>query len=818
MRTVPTGPPARHRRSASLTNWAEEDRIRCQELTGKDDTMNDARTIDAHTNELAPRSITPEALVEIEQRVLWLATSMIHHANRIRPNPTGLKVGGHQASCASMVSIMTSLWFEQLRPGDRVSVKPHASPVLHSINYLLGALDEKYLTTLREFGGLQSYPSRAKDPDPVDYSTGSVGIGATAPIWGAIARRYVNTQIGSAGTGRQYSLVGDAELDEGAVWEAILDTSVAELGEIVWIVDLNRQSLDRVVPNIAAGRLEAMFSAAGWQVLTVKFGTLLESLFTRAGGPSLRTRILDMPNPEYQRLLRCGAEELRRRLPGDGPDAAAITSLIAELDDATLLRAIRNLGGHDLDALRAAYARIDDTRPTVIIAYTIKGRGLPTQGHPQNHSSLLTVEQYKQLAAELGMDPAHPWARFAADSVPGQVCRATAETLTRKKVELATPPAVPADIGRTPSGTSTTQAALGRALLDLSRQAPDAAKRVVTVSPDVSSTTNLAGWLNKVGVWSPNERRNWFDDDAETIMHWREKPTGQHMELGIAETNLVGLMGELGATWSRWGQPLFPIGVMYDPFVERALEPWSYGIYAGGQSILVGTPSGVTLAAEGGAHQSIKTPSIGLEQPGCVSFEPAFAIDTEWTLLDSISRLGRPDGSSSYLRLSTRPVDQTLAAVPTDPAARERRRRQVVAGAYTLRRTERPVVTLVGMGAVITETLAAADRLAEQGIAADVVCVTSAGLLFEAVQARRGLAEGSSWILDQVFPADRAAPMVTVLDGHPHTLAFLTGINRVAGAALGVSRFGQVGSLDEVYRYHGIDTDSIVRAALDLTD
>nr|WP_306453414.1 transketolase C-terminal domain-containing protein [Rhodococcus sp. ACPA1] len=778
--------------------------------------MNGTRTIDLHAP--SEQSPTPEVLREIERRVLWLSTAMIHHANRVRPNPTGLKVGGHQASCASMVSIMTSLWFEQLRPGDRVSVKPHASPVLHGINYLLGELDEKYLTTLREFGGLQSYPSRSKDPDPVDYSTGSVGIGATAPIWGAIARRYVNTQIGSAGTGRQYSLVGDAELDEGAVWEAILDTSVSELGEIVWIVDLNRQSLDRVVPNIAAGRLEAMFSAAGWQVITVKFGTLLESLFTQAGGAALRTRILDMPNPEYQRLLRCDAEQVRVRLPGDGPDAAAIASLIAGLDDETLLRAIRNLGGHDLDALRAAYAQIDDTRPTVIIAYTIKGRGLPTQGHPQNHSSLLTVEQYEQLAAELGMDPNNPWARFDADSTAGRVCAASAEWLTRDPVDLATPPAVPADIGRTPTGTSTTQAALGRVLLDLSRQAPDAAKRVVTVSPDVSSTTNLAGWLNKVGVWSPNERRNWFDDDAETIMHWREKPTGQHMELGIAETNLVGLIGELGATWSRWGQPLFPIGVMYDPFVERALEPWSYGIYAGGQSILVGTPSGVTLAAEGGAHQSIKTPSIGLEQPGCVSYEPAFAIDVEWTLLDSISRLGRPDGSSSYLRLSTRPVDQTLAAVPTDPAARERRRRQVVAGAYTLRHSDKPAVTLVGMGAMITETLTAADRLAEQGIAADVVCVTSPGLLFEAVQARRGLADGPSWILDQVFPAGRATPMVTVLDGHPHTLAFLTGINHVPGAALGVSRFGQVGSLDDVYRYHGIDTDSIVRTALDLVD
>ncbi|WP_406566996.1 transketolase-like TK C-terminal-containing protein [Gordonia metallireducens] len=763
-------------------------------------------------------AVTPEqaALESIQQRVLWLSTSMIHHANRVRPNPSGLKVGGHQASCASMVSIMTSLWFEHLRPGDRVSVKPHASPVLHSINYLLGELDEKYLTTLREFGGLQSYPSRAKDPDTVDYSTGSVGIGATAPIWGAMARRYVDTHVGDTGRGRQYSLVGDAELDEGAVWEAILDPGIADLGEVVWIVDLNRQSLDRVVPNIAARRLEKMFEAAGWQVIPVRFGQLLESLFARPGGDALRSRILQMPNPEYQRLLRCTADEVRDRLPGTGSQSAKIAELVAALDDATLLAAVRNLGGHDLQALSQAYRQIDDTRPTVIIAYTIKGYGLPTQGHPQNHSALLTVEEYRQLAATLGTDPEQPWGRFADDAPAGRLCAAAAQRLQREPVPSLPDVEIPADFGRTPKGTSTTQAALGRSLLDLTRQSPDAAKRVVTVSPDVSSTTNLGGWVNKVGVWSPTERHNWFADDPETIMHWNERPTGQHMELGIAETNLVGLIGELGATWSRWGQPLLPIGVLYDPFVERALEPWSYGIYAGGQSILVGTPSGVTLAAEGGAHQSIKTPSIGLEQPGCVSYEPAFGIDVEWTLLASLSRLGRPDGTSAYLRLSTRPVDQSLAAVPTDPAARERRRRQVVAGGYPLRRSESAQVTVVAMGALVPEALAAADRLQQQGIDADVLCITSPGLLFEAWQARQGRGNGESWILDQLFPGDRATPMVTVLDGHPHTLAFLAGINRVHSTNLGVSRFGQVGSLDDVYRHHGIDTDSIVSAALDI--
>ena len=692
-------------------------------------------------------------LTEVERRVLWLSTAIVHHANRVRPNPSGLKVGGHQASSASMAAIMTSLWFRHLQPADRVSVKPHASPVLHAINYLLGELDESYLTRLREFGGLQSYPSRTKDPDPVDYSTGSVGIGATAPIWGALARRYVETTFGGAGIGRQYSLLGDAELDEGAVWEAILDPAVAELGELVWIVDLNRQSLDRVVPIIATSRLQQMFAAAGWQVLTIKYGQLLEELFTRQGGAALRTRIDEMPNPEYQRLLRCDAPSLRERLAGDN---AEIAGLLSEVDDQRLLEVIRNLGGHDLAAIDAAFSAIDDSRPTIMFAYTIKGKGLPTEGHPQNHSSLLTDQQFQELATDLGVDAEIPWARFPSGSPEAELCAATADRLRRAAAPVVSPPAIPTDFGRTPAGTTTTPAALGRVLLDLTRDAPEAARRIVTVSPDVSSTTNLGGWLNKVGVWSPTERVDWFADDRETLLHWNEKPTGQHIELGIAETNLVGAIGELGATWSRWGQPLLPIGVLYDPFVARALEPWSFGIYAGGQSILVGTPSGVSLASEGGAHQSVTTPSIGLEQPGCLSYEPAFAQDAEWILLACLAKLGKADGTSSYLRLSTRPVDQTRAEVPSDPAARERRRRQVVAGAYPLRRTERPAMTIAAMGALIPEAIEAADRLTTVGVATDVVCVTSPGLLFDALQAKRGHHEGPTWILEQVFPPSRS--------------------------------------------------------------
>jgi pyruvate dehydrogenase E1 component len=424
----------------------------------------------------------------------------------------------------------------------------------------------------------------------------------------------------------------------------------------------------------------------------------------------------------------------------------------------------------------------------------------------------------RELASRLGTDLDHPWSRPAAGSEAGRLCEQAARRLKRPGQPLQPVPAIPADIGRTPAGTASTQAALGRVLLDLTRQAPEAARRIVTVSPDVSSSTNLGGWINKVGVWSPGDRVDWFADDTETALRWREKPTGQHIELGIAETNLAGLLGELGATWSRWGQPLLPIGVLYDPFVERALEPWSFGIYAGGQSILVGTPSGVTLAPEGGAHQSITTPSIGIEQPGCVSYEPAFAIDTEWALLASLAQLGKPDGTSAYLRLSTRPVDQGLAAVPADPAARQARREQVVAGAYRLRRVESPRVTIAAMGAIVPEALAAAERLDAAGVPADVVCVTSPGLLFSALLARQGRADAPTWILDQVFPASRATPLVTVLDGHPHTLAFLATVNQVPSITLGVTRFGQSGSIPDVYRYHGIDTDSIIRAGLHLAD
>lgn len=758
-------------------------------------------------------------LGEVEQRVLWLATSMVHAANVRRANTSGVKVGGHQASSASMVTLMTALWFEHLTPADRVSVKPHASPVLHAINYLLGNLDASYLPRLRELGGLQPYPSRTKDPDVPDYSTGSVGIGATAPVWGAIAHRYVSAHFGVEPGGRQISLLGDAELDEGAIWECVADPMVQRLGEVLWVVDLNRQSLDRIVPDIAISRWQGMFAAAGWQVLEVKYGRLLQSLFARPGGSALRSRIDGMGNEEYQFLLRTPLASLRERLVSG---SAPLTELLADLSDEEVRTALRDLGGHDLAELGAAFEAVDNTRPTVVFAYTVKGRGLPVEGSPSNHSALLTEEQYRELAEVLGTSADDPWQAFDPASPAGQLCAAAAARLKRAETAPLPPPAVPVELGRAYRGEHSTQATLGRVMTDLARDAPSVAARVVTVSPDVASSTNTGGWINKVGVWSPADRHDWFATDPSTdgdrLVRWRETSTGQHIELGIAEVNLVSLLGELGATWSKVGQPLLPVGTVYDPFVGRALEPWAFGTYAGGQSILVGTPSGVTLAAEGGAHQSIGTPSIGLEQPGVTSYEPAFAIETEWVFLDALSRLGQEGGESAYLRLSTRPIDQALCSLPADTTAR---RHDVLAGAYLLRSTGAPAATLVGVGALVPNVVAAAEELERLGIAADVVVVTSYDRLWRAVQARRGLLRGpvhgvDEGVLDRAFGA--RAPLVTVIDGHPHTLAFLGSVTGTPVTCLGVSVFGQGGGVEEVHAYHGLDARSIVEAALDLVD
>ena len=334
---------------------------------------------------------------------------IIHHANHERSNVDQMKVGGHQASSASVVSIMTALYFAHLDKEDRVAVKPHASPVLHAIQYLLGNLERSQLLSLREFGGLQAYPSRTKDPFRVDFSTGSVGLGAAATLFGALTRRYVDARFGSRPPSRFVALIGDAELDEGNIWEAITEQAAAGLGQVCWIIDLNRQSLDRIVPGIKAGGLEHMFSANGWNVIEVKYGPKLRAAFERPGGEVLRQHLNLMPNQAYQAMFSLKGAELRDRfLLGADPE---VKRAIAGVADEELASLLHNLGGHDLgdllDALRAADSVVDE--PSVIFAYTVKGWGLPFAGSRLNHAALLSPAQLDVLREELGIAAGGDW-------------------------------------------------------------------------------------------------------------------------------------------------------------------------------------------------------------------------------------------------------------------------------------------------------------------------------------------------------------------------------------------------------------------------
>ena len=763
-----------------------------------------------------------DALRAIERRVLWLAVRIVDHANRERPKADELKVGGHQASSASMVTLMTALYFAELDAPDRVSVKPHASPVLHAIEYLLGRLPREYLTTLRDFGGLQAYPSRTKDPFPVDFSTGSVGLGSAAPLFAALADRYVENHFGAGTGGRFISLLGDAELDEGTLWEAAIEPATRRLGNVLWIVDLNRQSLDRVVPVIKSVELQRQFEAIGWRVLEIKYGSRLQAAFRRDDGELLRAAIDRMPNQVYQGLFGASEEVIVETVldavkPGKRD---RLTRVLASYDG-QLGPLVQDLGGHDLGEVLATLrkSRSDQSRPTVIFAYTIKGYGLPIAGRPQNHSALLTAEQIDELRESSGLTPEHEWDRFDPGSAEAQACEQAQRRLGRPPRAGQPGVDIPASLEGRPAGKASTQAAFGRILLDLSRIS-GLAERLVTVSPDVSISTNLGGWINKVGVWSPLDEPIGEEPDPGPL-RWNVSSRGRHIELGISEMNLFLLLGQLGLTGEFQGEPLFPIGTLYDPFVVRGLEGFLYGTYSGSRFVVCGTPSGISLSREGGAHQSTVTPGIGIELPGVLYCEPCYARELEWLLLDALRMLHEPEGQALYLRLSTTPIDQEPLEELIASRGEDEVRSDVLRGGFRLREPApgEDRVSIATCGTLVPQALEAARMLEEdEGVAARVTVLSSPGRLFQEWRASRlrpldGAPPARSHI-ETLLARDGKAPIVSVIDGASHSLAWLGSAVGVRCVPLGVDRFGQAGSQPTLYDAYGISSSAITTAAL----
>jgi pyruvate dehydrogenase E1 component len=757
-----------------------------------------------------------EALKILDDRLRWLSSWTIHHANHIRESVDGLKVGGHQASCASMTAIMTALYFHALGENDRVAVKPHAGPMLHAIHYLLGSQSREALENFRGLGGAQSYPSRTKDRIPVDFSTGSVGLGVAITLFASLVQDYLTAHgwMDEKDRGRFVALIGDAELDEGNIYEALIEGYKHDVRNLWWIIDYNRQSLDATSADRMFERFDEIFKSCGWRVVELRYGKKLRAALD--ANSKLKTWFEALPNAELSALHYQGGAAWRARIDSDLGKQAA--KFLSEHDDAGLAKLFSDLGGHCMETLVEAFDAAQDDAPTLFIAWTIKGYGLPFAGHKDNHAGLMNPTQLAALREAMGVREGQEWeplegvgdnARGAVDALLDR-SRVAREKRSRSFGKVSVP-AIPAPAGDEQS----TQAAFGRILLDLSKAGGDLAERILTTSPDVTVSTNLGAWVNQRGLFRRSEIADVFaKEKIASAQKWSATNKGQHIELGIAESNLFLMLAAAGLSGDLFGERLFPIGTLYDPFIARGLDSLNYACYQDARFLLVATPSGITLGPEGGAHQSINPPLIALGQPGIRHYEPAYADELAAMMEEAFRLIDDPAGESSYLRLSTRSIDQV-------ERSGDSWRDGAIKGAYWLREPAPDAeAAIVAMGAVMPEALAAWQELKDDIPGLGLLSITSPDLLhrgWTAAQAGRWQGERNPSHIEQLL--SRLSPragLVTIADAAPASLSWLGGVLGQRVAPLGVEKFGQTGSLAELYATYRLDGDAITEAVAEL--
>ena len=762
------------------------------------------------------------AIETLDARLRWLSSWIVHNANHLRPKRDGLKVGGHQASCASMTAIMAALYFHALRPQDKVSVKPHAGPVLQAIHYMLGNQSLEQLKQFRALGGAQSYPSRTKDTIPVDFSTGSVGLGVAITAFSSLVQDYLiaHGSIDEANTGRMISLMGDAELDEGNIYECLIEGYKHDIRNCWWVVDYNRQSLDSTTADRMFRRFDDIFETTGWRVITLKHGKLQRAAFLRPGGKSLEEWIENCPNAEFAVLTYQGGTAWRTRLTADIGKKPHVQKLLDSFDDDGLAALMTNLGGHCIESLMDAFDSADDEQPTLFIAYTVKGYGLPLAGHKDNHSGMMNPAQIDQLRKYMGIDAGDEWAPFAGlgDNMAAKLKSFIDDSVLAHKPAEATAAfiPVPARLPVPTGDTQSTQAAFGHVLLDLAKSSEELADRIVTTAPDVTQTTNLGGFVNQRGLFRRSDVADIFRDaKIPSAQKWAAHAAGQHIELGIAENNFFLLLTSLGLAAEHFGTRLIPIGTVYDPFIARGLDALNYGCYSDARFLLIGTPSGLTLGPEGGAHQSINTPLIGMGQPGLAYFEPAFADEVALFMQWAFRYLQQPEGGSVYLRLSTRQIPQ-VERTDTDWEV------DALKGGYWLRKPAAGAeAALVFTGAIAPEVLTAYEQLLEDIPGLGVLNVTSPDVLhrdWSASRAARWTGKNqqichAESLLSALSPD---AGLVTVIDGSPGALSWLGGVKGMRVSPLGTDRFGQTGDLPDLYAEYRLDAVAIIDALAEL--
>ena len=760
-----------------------------------------------------------EILKKIEKKVLWLACWMIHNANHIRENQDGLKVGGHQASSASIVSIMTALYFSILRPEDRVAVKPHASPVFHAIQYLSGLQTKEKIENFRGFGGAQSYPSRTKDIDDVDISTGSVGLGVAMTSFISLIQDYIARKqfYKNKPLGRMIALVGDAELDEGNVYECLQEGWKHDLRNVWWIIDYNRQSLDGVVHEGLSERLSSVFSAFDWNLVVLKYGKLQEEAFKEPCGNKLRKWIDDCPNQLYSALIFEGGEAFKKRVLDDIGDQSEISNLINKRSDSEFLELMSNLGGHCISTLCESFNKIKNDKPTAFIAYTIKGWGTPLAGHKDNHAGLMTKAQMDDFKLRLEINHGEEWNKFSDEknqlnvdeyikNLPFQ--KAGRRKFKGNKIAIDEPVLINDD-------KISTQSAFGKILDAYAKNNTEFTSRILTTSPDVSVSTNLGSWINRKGLFSRKDSSDTFKDrKIPSAQKWIFSPDGQHIELGIAEMNLFIMLGSAGLSHELFNERLFPIGTVYDPFIARGLDALNYACYQDARFIIVGTPSGVSLAPEGGAHQSIGTPLTGISQPGLLSFEPAFADELSVILNYSFNYLQDENGGSVYIRLSTRTIDQPVRQLTN------KFKDQVIRGGYWLKQPgSNPEIILAYQGVIAPEIIEATANLGEKFRDVGVLAITSSDRLLDDWKNKQLSSNhniSNSHIESLLKEVPRDTKILTVIDGHQLTLSWLGSVLGHKVIPLGVDRFGQTGNIKELLNEFAIDSVNITNLGLRL--
>ena len=758
------------------------------------------------------------AIETLDTRLRWLASWIVHNANHIRPKRDGLKVGGHQASCASMTAIMAALYFHALRPNDKVSVKPHAGPLLQAIHYLLGNQSLEQLQQFRALGGAQSYPSRTKDKIPVDFSTGSVGLGVAITAFSSLVQDYLiaHGSIDERNAGRMISLMGDAELDEGNIYECLIEGYKHDIRNCWWVVDYNRQSLDSTTADRMFRRFDDIFETMGWRVITLKHGKLQRAAFARPGGRSLEDWIENCPNAEFAVLTYQGGAAWRARLTADIGGKPHVKKLLDSFEDDGLAALMTNLGGHCIESLMDAFDSADDERPTLFIAYTVKGYGLPLAGHKDNHSGMMNPGQIDQLRISMGIEAGQEWEPFAGlgGNMAVRLKNFIGDSVLAAKPEEPVSPQihVPARFAVPSGDVQSTQAAFGNVLLDLAKSSEELADRIVTTAPDVTQTTNLGGFVNQRGLFRRSDVADIFREaKIPSAQKWAAHAAGQHIELGIAENNFFLLLTSLGLAAPHFGTRLIPVGTVYDPFIARGLDALNYGCYSDARFLLVGTPSGLTLGPEGGAHQSINTPLIGMGQPGLAYFEPAYADEVALFMRWAFEYLQKPEGSSVYLRLSTRQVTQVERA-NTDWEA------DALKGGYWLRPpTAGAEAAIAFTGAIAPEVLAAYAQMLDDIPGLGVLNVTSPDVLhreWSASKAARWTDRNAQTchVEDLLSILAPDAGIVTVIDGSPGALSWLGGVHGLRVSPLGTDRFGQTGDLPDLYSEYRLDSAAIIDA------